>query len=63
MLAVLDEAMRLHAPVPATTPRTINEQGDTIAGYYVPPGVSTTLLFFAKSITFSNNKCIIIDTH
>lgn len=46
MLAVLDEAMRLHAPVPATTPRTINEQGDTIAGYYVPPGVSVTLSFF-----------------
>lgn len=42
MLAVLDEAMRLHAPVPATTPRTINELGDTIAGYYVPPGVHIT---------------------
>lgn len=43
MLAVLNEAMRLHAPVPATTPRTINERGDTIAGYYVPPGVSVSL--------------------
>jgi cytochrome P450 len=39
MLAVLDEAMRLHAPVPATTPRTISELGDTIGGYYVPLGV------------------------
>jgi cytochrome P450 len=49
MLAVLDEAMRLHAPVPATTPRTINELGDTIAGYYVPPGVSPTSRFICKS--------------
>lgn len=39
MLAVLDEAMRLHSPVPGTTPRTINEKGDVIAGHWVPPGV------------------------
>ncbi|KAM0260151.1 hypothetical protein ACHAQJ_002916 [Trichoderma viride] len=46
MLAVLDEAMRLHAPVPATTPRTINELGDTIAGYYVPPGTNIDIWYW-----------------
>lgn len=42
MPAVLNEAMRLHTPGPGTGPRTINENGDTIAGHFVPPGVSTT---------------------
>ncbi|PON25277.1 cytochrome P450 [Trichoderma gamsii] len=46
MLAVLDETMRLHAPVPATTPRTINELGDTIAGYYVPPGTNIDIWYW-----------------
>lgn len=41
MPAVLNEAKRLHPPGPGTAPRTINDKGDTIAGYFVPPGVST----------------------
>lgn len=42
MPAVLNEAMRIHPAAPGTAPRTINENGDTIAGYFIPPGVSTT---------------------
>ncbi|KAL7919286.1 cytochrome P450 [Trichoderma austrokoningii] len=38
MLAVLNEAIRLHPPGAGTLPRTINERGDTIAGHFVPPG-------------------------
>ncbi|KAK1241885.1 hypothetical protein MKX07_007708 [Trichoderma sp. CBMAI-0711] len=46
MLAVLDEAMRLHSPVPGTTPRTINEKGDVIAGYWVPPGTHIDIWYW-----------------
>lgn len=40
MLGVINEALRLHTPAAGTLPRTINERGDTIAGHFVPPGVS-----------------------
>ncbi|KAL7946971.1 cytochrome P450 [Trichoderma barbatum] len=43
MLAVLNEAMRLHPAVPAPAPRTINEMGDTIAGRFVPPGTTVDI--------------------
>ncbi|RFU79370.1 cytochrome p450 [Trichoderma arundinaceum] len=46
MLAVLNEAMRLHAPVPAPTPRTINEHGDTLGGYFVPPGTDIDIWYW-----------------
>ncbi|KAL6895379.1 cytochrome P450 [Trichoderma longibrachiatum] len=46
MLAVLDEAMRLHSPVPGTTPRTINEKGDVIAGHWVPPGTHIDIWYW-----------------
>lgn len=41
MLAVLDEALRMHPPVPSGQPRMIAEGGDVILGQYVPAGVST----------------------
>jgi cytochrome P450 len=41
MPAVLNEAMRMNPPISGTIPRTINQKGDEIAGYFVPPGVST----------------------
>lgn len=59
MLAVLNEAMRLHSPVPATTPRTINEMGDTIGGQFIPPGVRMTQL--AKQ--FILLTCVFLQTH
>ncbi|KAM6478604.1 cytochrome P450 [Trichoderma sp. SZMC 28011] len=46
MLAVLNEAMRLHSPVPATTPRTINEMGDTIGGQFIPPGTHIDIWYW-----------------
>lgn len=41
MSAVINEALRLHPPAAGTVPRTIHEEGDIIAGHFIPPGVST----------------------
>ncbi|KAL7804862.1 cytochrome P450 [Trichoderma aethiopicum] len=46
MLAVLNEALRLHPPVPGTAPRTINEKGDIIAGHWVPPGTTIDIWYW-----------------
>ncbi|UKZ78942.1 hypothetical protein TrVFT333_006689 [Trichoderma virens FT-333] len=43
LLAVLDEAMRLHPAVPGTIPRVVNPMGDTIAGHFVPPGTAVDI--------------------
>ena len=40
MLAVLDETLRLYPPVPSGSPRKISDGGETLAGQFVPPGVS-----------------------
>nr|UWK20127.1 cytochrome P450 [Trichoderma polysporum] len=48
MAAVLNEAMRLHSPGPGTAPRTINEKGDTIAGYFIPPGTHVDIWFWTS---------------
>lgn len=45
MLAVLDETLRMHPPVPSGQPRLIAEGGDVILGRYVPAGVSTSPVF------------------
>ena len=36
--AVLKETMRMHAPVPAASPRVVNRKGVQICGMSVPPG-------------------------
>ncbi|KAL7894093.1 cytochrome P450 [Trichoderma sp. SZMC 28014] len=46
LAAVLNEAMRIHPSAPGTLPRTINENGDTIAGYFVPPGTHVDIWFW-----------------
>ncbi|KAK1236910.1 hypothetical protein MKX08_007858 [Trichoderma sp. CBMAI-0020] len=46
MPAVLNEAIRLHTPGPGTGPRTINENGDTIAGHFIPPGTNIEIWFW-----------------
>ncbi|KAL6859545.1 cytochrome P450 [Trichoderma novae-zelandiae] len=46
MLAVLDETLRFHPAIPATTPRTINEKGDVIAGHWVPPGTHIDIWYW-----------------
>ncbi|PTB65098.1 cytochrome P450 [Trichoderma citrinoviride] len=46
MLAILDEALRLHPPVPGSMPRTINEKGDVIAGHWVPPGTNIDIWYW-----------------
>lgn len=38
--AVLTEALRLYPPVPVGLPRWVDAQGDTVAGEFVPGGVS-----------------------
>lgn len=45
-LAVLDEALRIHPPTPAGSPRVVPPEGDIISGQWVPGGVSiyTSLL-------------------
>ncbi|KAL7935795.1 cytochrome P450 [Trichoderma chlorosporum] len=47
LLAVLNEAMRIHPAAAGAFPRTINEGGDTIAGHYVPPGTHVDIWFWA----------------
>lgn len=42
-LAVLDEALRIHAPTPGGFPRIVPEAGREIDGQWVPGGVSGTL--------------------
>ena len=39
LLAVLNESLRMYTPAPGSIPR-ITVNGDTIAGQWVPPGVS-----------------------
>lgn len=39
--AVIEEALRMHAPTPNGPPRVVDGQGDTIDGHWVPAGVST----------------------
>jgi cytochrome P450 len=38
--AVLTEALRMYPPVPVGLPRIVDTQGDIVAGYWVPGGVS-----------------------
>lgn len=44
MLAVLNEALRLYPPVPMQSNRIVNKGGATIAGQWVPEGVSSHAL-------------------
>ncbi|KAL7950091.1 cytochrome P450 [Trichoderma barbatum] len=46
MLAVVNEAIRLHTPGPGTSPRTINEKGDTIMGHFIPPGTHIEIWYW-----------------
>lgn len=41
MLAVLDEALRIYPPAPASLPRVVPGKGEVIEGSWVPGGVST----------------------
>jgi cytochrome P450 len=40
--AVIEEGLRIHPPVPTGLLRTVPEAGDTVDGYWVPGGVSTS---------------------
>jgi len=40
MLAVLDDAMRIMAPLSGSMPRVCADGGDVICGRFVPGGVS-----------------------
>jgi cytochrome P450 len=40
LLAVLEESMRMYPPVPAGLPRRVPYPGDTVAGEWLPGGVS-----------------------
>jgi cytochrome P450 len=55
--AVLDEAMRIMAPVPWTASRIVPKGGDTVDGYYIPEGVSDTKLMvdFQPLLSLSKN--------
>lgn len=44
MLACLDEALRIYPPAAAGFPRVVPQGGGTIAGHFVPEGVSPRLL-------------------
>lgn len=42
--AVCKEAMRIYAPLPLGLPREVPEGGDTVAGHYLPAGVSKSVM-------------------
>ncbi|KAL7937577.1 cytochrome P450 [Trichoderma chlorosporum] len=46
MLAVLNESMRIHTPGPGTSPRTINERGETVMGHFIPPGTHIEMWYY-----------------
>lgn len=43
LLAVLEETLRLHSPLPHSSPRVVHKGGDTFCGYFVPEGVGSLL--------------------
>jgi len=53
LLAVLDEAMRIHPPTPRGGPRVVPGKGEYIDGFWVPGGVSSFFFFFFSSLLFS----------
>ncbi|KAF4448963.1 cytochrome P450 [Fusarium albosuccineum] len=47
LLAVLDETLRIHPPVPSGSPRRIAPGGDVIVGQYVPEGTVVEIYHWA----------------
>ncbi|KAL0937245.1 trichothecene c-15 hydroxylase [Colletotrichum truncatum] len=43
MLAVLDETLRLHPPLPHTSPRVVHKWGDTFCGYFIKEGTIVSI--------------------
>lgn len=46
--AVIEEGLRIHPPVPTGLLRTVPKDGDTVDGFWVPGGVSSTNFSFSE---------------
>jgi len=46
MLAVLNETLRMYPPVASSLVRVVPGKGESVAGHFVPGGVSNSLLSF-----------------
>lgn len=55
LTAVMDETLRIHPPLPQSSPRVVHQGGDVICGTFVPEGVSTAL----SASTMAFRTCLI----
>lgn len=51
LTAVALEGMRIYPPLPIALPRVVPEKGDTVAGHFLPGGVSGFCLLFCYDIS------------
>jgi len=67
LLACLDEALRMYPPVPTGLPRVVPKGGATIAGEFVPEGVSVaphiTVYFWRSELTKSRVLQNVVAVH
>ena len=61
-MAVFKESLRMYPPVPTALCRVVTDPaGDTIAGQFVPPGVSLLVdrSTWSRTTHFTNNKAFL----